>query len=81
MKSKNIPADIKEKSIKEAQEEITQILAKLEDQETQLEDSTEQYNRVVQLNNYINEQFKKKADEIKKNFKKKIIKKKIKKKE
>ena len=66
MKSKNIPADIRVKSIKEAQNEIKEIVANLEDTDTNLENSMEQYNRMMQLNHYIQEQFKKKAGEIKK---------------
>ena len=65
MKSKNIPADIRAKSIKEAQNEIKGIIAKLENTETKLEDSIEQYNRMIQLNYHIQEQFKKRANEIK----------------
>ena len=65
MKSKNIPADIKEKSIKEAQNEIKEIIAKLENSETNLEDSIEQYNRMIQLNYHIHDQFKQKSNEIK----------------
>ena len=34
MKSENIPADIKSKSLKEAQDEINKILIKLENQDT-----------------------------------------------
>ena len=65
MKSKNIPADIRAKSIKEAQNEIKVIIAKLENSETNLENSIEQYERMMQLNYHIHEQFKKKAKEIK----------------
>ena len=65
MKSKKIPADIKLKSIKEAQNEIKELMEKLEKQETNLEESTEQYNRMVQLNHHIQDMFKKKANEIK----------------
>ena len=64
MKSKNIPVDIRTKSIKEAQNEIKQIIEKLENTETNLEDSIEQYNRMMQLNYHIQEQFKKKLKEI-----------------
>ena len=73
MKSKNIPADIRGKSIKEAQNEIKEIIEKLENKATNLEESVENYNRVVQLNNHIQNQFKKKAKEIQKSiiFKKK----------
>ena len=65
MKSKNIPADIRAKSIKEAQNEIKVIIAKLENSETNLENSIEQYERMMQLNYHIHEQFKNKAKEIK----------------
>ena len=65
MKSKNIPADIRVKSIKEAQNEINQIIEKLENSETNLEDSMELYNRMMQLNYHIQDQFKQKANKIK----------------
>ena len=65
MKSKNIPDDIRTKSIKEAQNEIKQIIEKLENTETNLEDSITQYNRMMQLNYHIQDQFKQKAKEIK----------------
>ena len=65
MKSKNIPVDIRTKSIKEAQNEIKQIIAKLENIKTNLEDSIEQYNRMIQLNHHIQDQFRQKANEIK----------------
>jgi len=65
MKSKNIPVDIRTKSIKEAQNEIKQIIEKLENTETNLEDSMEQYNKMLQLNYHIQDQFKQKAYKIK----------------
>ena len=65
MKSKNIPADIRAKSIKEAQNEIKEIIEKLENTETNLEDSIEHYDRMMQLNHHIHGQFKQKAKEIK----------------
>ena len=65
MKLKNIPADISAKSIKEAQNEIKEIVTKLENTETDLEGSMEQYNRMIYLNFHIQEQFSKKANEIK----------------
>ena len=65
MKLKNIPADISAKSIKEAQSEIKEIIIKLENTETDLERSIEQYNRMIYLNFHIQEQFKQKANEIK----------------
>ena len=39
MKSENIPADIKSKSLKETRDEIDEILSKLEKQETNLDES------------------------------------------
>ena len=66
MKSKNIPADIRAKSIKEAQNEIKEIIEKLENTETNLEDSIEWYNRMNQLNTHIQDKFKEKANEIRK---------------
>ena len=65
MKSKKIPVDIKAKSIKQAQNEIDEILLKLEDSETNLENSKEQYERMVQLNNHIQQQFREQANSIK----------------
>ena len=61
MKSKNIPADIKSKSIKEAQNEIKDIIQNLENKETQtLKQSIGQYNRMIQLNFHIQEKFREK---------------------
>jgi len=65
MKLKKIPADIRAKSIKEAQNEIKEILIKLENAEINIENSLEQYNRMMHLNFHIQEQFKKKAKKIK----------------
>ena len=64
MKSKKIPVDIKSKSIKEAQNEIKEIIENLESTETNLVESIDKYNRMVQLNYHIQEQFKKKLKEI-----------------
>ena len=70
MKSKNIPADIKLKSIKEAQNEIKEIITNLEDKDTNLEESMDRYNRMMYLNEHIREKFKKKLKEIRNpNFK------------
>ena len=65
MKSKNIPSDIKVKSIKEAQNEIKDIIANLENMDANLEESIDKYTRMVQLNNHIQEQFRRKLKEIK----------------
>ena len=72
MKSKKIPADIKFKSIKEAQNEIKEIITKLEDNNTNLEESMDKYTRMTHLNEHIREQFKKQLKEIRNsNFKNK----------
>ena len=64
MKNENIPADIKSKSLKEARGEIDAILSKLEKQETNLDDSIEDYKRLILLNKHIDQLFKKKFREI-----------------
>ena len=78
MKSKNIPADIKSKSIKEAQNEIKEIVTNLENAETNLEKSMDKYERMMQLNYHIQEQFKEKLNKIRRsdfdNNKKSVIK-------
>ena len=66
MKSKNIPADIKAKSIKEAQNEIKDIIENLEDEKADLDQSVDKYNRMLHLNYHIQEKFKKKLLDIKK---------------
>jgi len=65
MKSKNIPPDIKSKSIKEAQNEIKEIIINLENTDTNLEESIDKYNRMMHLNYHIQNQFQKKLKEIK----------------
>ena len=68
MNSKNIPADIKRKSIEEAQKEVSEIIEILE-REDNLENSIEKYRRLIFLNNYIEQKFKDKSKNIsKKNF-------------
>ena len=78
MKLKSIPADIRSKSIKEAQNEIKEIITSLEDDKTNLRESVDKYNRMIQLNYHIQDQFRKKANEIKKSTlhrsKKKLLK-------
>ena len=64
MKVENIPADIKSKSLKEAREEIDTILSKLESHDINLDDSKNDYQRLIQLNKHIDELFKKKFKEI-----------------
>ena len=64
MKTENIPADIKSKSLKETRREIDEILSKLENQKTNLDNSMSDYQRLIQLNKHIDELFKKKFKEI-----------------
>ena len=70
MNSKNIPADIKVKSIEEAQKEVSEIIEILEKEEN-LENSLEKYHRLILLNKYIEQKFKDKSKDIsKENFEK-----------
>ena len=59
MKVENIPGDIKSKSLKEAREEIDTILSKLESHNINLDDSKNDYQRLIQLNKHIGSLFKK----------------------
>ena len=64
MKNENILANVKSKSLKEAREEINDILNKLESKETNLASSIDDYKRLIQLNNHIDFLFKRKMKEI-----------------
>ena len=64
MKPKNIPEDIRKKSIKEAQNEIKQIISGLENNDITLDKSIDKYKRMLDLNYHIQEEFKKKARQI-----------------
>ena len=64
MKIENIPADIKSKSLKETRDEIDAILNKLENQETNLEESIDDYQRLILLNKHIDQLFKRKFKEV-----------------
>tara|TARA_A100001011_G_scaffold92546_2_gene97307 strand:+ start:491 stop:715 length:225 start_codon:yes stop_codon:yes gene_type:complete len=74
MTSKNIPANIKNKSIKETKEEINKILEKIEKGDANLESYTNDYDMLLKLNKHMDELFKEKLKEInslgKKNVKK-----------
>ena len=65
MNPKNIPADIKNKSIEEAQKEVSEIIEILEKEEN-LENSLEKYHRLMFLNKYIEQIFKDKSKNISK---------------
>ena len=74
MKNENIPGDVKSKSLKEARDEIDDILNKLESKDADLGSSIDDYKRLILLNNHIDALFKKKVREIsaiKKEIKKK----------
>ena len=72
MKTENILAEIKSKSLKEARDEINEILTKLESHSSELNNYSHDYQRLIQLNKHIEELFKKKSKEISsKNEKKK----------
>ena len=64
MKTKNIPGDVKSKSIKEAKIEINEILSKLEKNDIDLDKSMDQYKRLVDLNHHIDSLFKSKSKDI-----------------
>jgi len=64
MKNENIPAEIKSKSLKEARDEISDILNKLESKDADLSGSLDDYKRLIQLNKHIDLLFKKKVKEI-----------------
>ena len=64
MKNENILENTKSKSIKEIKEEINQILEKLENRETNLSDSMNDYARLISLNKRIDLIFKTRNKEI-----------------
>ena len=64
MKTKNIPPDIKSKSINEAKIEISDILKRLEDSGTDLENSKKDYERLLLLNDHVDNIFKEKLTKI-----------------
>tara|TARA_B100000674_G_scaffold116231_1_gene87478 strand:+ start:106 stop:309 length:204 start_codon:yes stop_codon:yes gene_type:complete len=66
MKTENIPADIKSKSLKEARNEINEILIKLESKNLDLSDAENTYKRLIQLNKHIENLFKMKSKELSK---------------
>ncbi len=70
MKNENIPANIKSKSLKEARDEISEILNKLESDNVDLNSHIVEYKRLIELNRYIDTLFKKKIKEISSSSKK-----------
>ena len=67
MKTKNIPDDIKSKSLNEAKAEISSILERLENETVNLDETTEDYKRLLILSRHVESIFKKNLDEIKSN--------------
>jgi|TARA_B110000438_G_scaffold147406_1_gene141992 hypothetical protein len=63
MKSKNIPENIKDKSLEDLQKEITKTVVELEKEEN-LKNSVDKYQQLLQLNNFIENKFKDKAKSI-----------------
>ena len=61
MKNENILASIKSKSLKQAKDEINEILNKLERKDIDLSDYLDDYQRLLQLNKHIDTLFKKKS--------------------
>tara|TARA_Y100000817_G_scaffold279691_1_gene243221 strand:- start:221 stop:436 length:216 start_codon:yes stop_codon:yes gene_type:complete len=71
MKIKNIPQDIKSKSINEAKSEIIDILERLEKDNVDLDASSKDYQRLLDLNNHIDSLFKDRLNKIHSMVKKK----------
>ena len=64
MKMKNIPVDIKSKSLNEAKSEIADILERLESENIDLENSIKDYERLLSLNRYIDSLFRERLNKI-----------------
>ncbi len=64
MKIENIPADIKSKSLKEARDEINEIIVKLESQNLDFNNVEEAYKRLINLNKHVENLFKIKSKEL-----------------
>ena len=64
MKIENIPADIKSKSLKEARDEINEILAKLESQNLDFSNTESDYKRLLNLNKHVEGLFKMKSKKL-----------------
>ena len=71
MKTKNIPPDIKSKSINDAKSEIIDILERLERDKVNLEGSKQDYERLLLLNDHVDNLFKEKLNDIRSTGKKK----------
>ena len=61
MNSENIPAHIKSNSLKEAREEINEILTMLEKENLDLSSTENTYKRLIKLNKHVENLFKVKS--------------------
>ena len=71
MKDKNLPDDNNSQSLDELKEEINQIIENLE-KEKNLENSLNDYQKLIKLNNIIEKKFQKKSKNINETTKQKI---------
>ncbi len=63
MKDKNLPDDIKSKSLSELTQEVNNIIEQLE-KEKNLENSLEDYQKLIKLNNIIEKKFQNSSKKI-----------------
>tara|TARA_B100000963_G_C22301816_1_gene525999 strand:- start:50 stop:262 length:213 start_codon:yes stop_codon:yes gene_type:complete len=70
MNSEKNSKDINNKSIRETKEEINKILQKLENENTNLRETTNDYERLLKLNKHMDNLFKKRLRQISTNLKK-----------
>ena len=73
MKEKNLPGDNNLKSLEQLLKEVNQIIKQLE-KEKDLENSLDNYQKLIKLNNIIEKKFQGKSKEINKLTREKIIK-------
>ena len=71
MKDKNLPDDNNSQSLDELKEEINQIIENLE-KEKNLENSLNDYQKLIKLNNIVEKKFQKKSKHINETTKQKI---------
>jgi len=64
MKNKNIQDEVKSKSLKDAKKEINDILNKLEKNDVNLNESVGDYQKLIKLNNHVDDLFKKRVKQI-----------------
>ena len=71
MKDKNLPNDIQSKSVEELTDLATNIIENLENKKN-LENSVDEYQKLIKLNNILEKKFQKKGKNISQNTKEKI---------